>query len=124
MKNLPYQITVAWNAEDEAYEARVPALRYCLAYGETPEKAVKEVKRAATAMLKVMQQDGKPLPAVDTTLTRVMALQPLLNLSAVAKAASVSVQTLSSKIARGTALTQDEAARIGRVFAAHGVAAG
>ena len=118
---LPYQITVAWSVEDEAYEARVPALRYCIAYGDTPEKAVKEVKAAAKAILKVMEEDGKPLPAVDTTLARLKALQPLLNLSAVAKAASVSVQTLSSKIARGTAFTEDEAARIGKVLAAHGV---
>lgn len=123
MKAIPYQITVAWNQEDEAYEARIPALRYCLAYGDTPEQAVKQVKIAAAAMIKVMEQDGKPLPAVDATLTRVMALQPLLNMSAIAKAASMSVQTLSSKLTRGTALTADEATRIGRVLAAHGVPA-
>lgn len=123
MKAIPYQITVAWSADDEAYEARVPALRYCLAYGTSPEKAVKEVKVAAAAMLKVMEAEGQQLPAVDTTLDRVRALQPLLNLSAVAKAAEMSVQTLSSKISRGTAFTEEESARIGRVLAAHGVAA-
>lgn len=123
MKAIPYQITVAWSADDEAYEARVPALRYCLAYGTSPEKAVKEVKVAAAAMLKVMEAEGQQLPAVDTTLDRVRALQPLLNLSAVAKAAEMSVQTLSSKISRGTAFTDEESARIGRVLAAHGVAA-
>lgn len=35
----------------------------------------------------------------------------------------MSVQTLSSKISRGTAFTDEESARIGRVLAAHGVAA-
>lgn len=123
MKNIPYQITVAWSADDEAYEARVPALRFCLAYGDTPEKAVKEVKAAAKAMLEVMEAEGKPLPAVDTTLDRVKSLQPLLNMSAVAKAAKISVQTLSSKITRGTALTEEEAASLGRVLAAHGLRA-
>lgn len=121
MKNIPYQIIVAWSAEDEAYEARVPALRFCIAYGETPEKAVKEVKTAAKAMLEVMEADGKPLPAVDTTMDRVKSLQPLLNMSAVAKEAKISVQTLSSKITRGTALTKKEAASLGRVLAAHGL---
>lgn len=111
------------SADDEGYVARVPALVYCLAFGETPEKAVKEVKVAAAAMLKVMEQEGKPLPAVDTTLARLTALQPLLNLSAIAKAANMSVQTLSSKISRGTAFSADESARIGRVFVAHGIAA-
>jgi plasmid maintenance system antidote protein VapI len=70
-----------------------------------------------------MKADGKPLPAVDTTLERVKTLQPVLNLSAVAKAAEMSVQTLSSKISRGTALTSDEAARLGRVLTAYGVTA-
>ena len=123
MKVIPYQITVSYSADDEGYVARMPALRYCLAFGETPEKAVKELKAAAAAMLKVMEQEGKPLPAVDTTLARLTALQPLLNLSAIAKAANISVQTLSSKISRGTAFSADESARIGRVLVAHGIAA-
>jgi predicted RNase H-like HicB family nuclease len=123
MKVIPYQITVSYSADDEGYVARMPALRYCLAFGETPEKAVKEVKAAAAAILKVMEQKGKPLPSVDATLARVTALQPLLNLSAIAKAANISVQTLSSKISRGTAFSADESARIGRVLVAHGIAA-
>lgn len=123
MKVIPYQITVSYSADDEGYVARMPALRYCLAFGETPEKAVKEVKAAAAAMLKVMEQEGKSLPAVDTTLARVTALQPLLNLSAIAKAANVGVHTLSSKISRGTAFSADESARIGRVLVANGIAA-
>ena len=84
---LPYRITVAWSAVDEAYEARIPAIRHCLAYGETPEKAVKEVKLAAKAMLEVMEADGKPLPQADTVLERLAELQPVLNMSAVARAA-------------------------------------
>lgn len=122
-KDMPYQITVAWSDDDEAYVAHVPALRYCVAHGETPEKAVKAVKAAAAEIIRVMKEDGKTLPAVDATLARVQALQALLNLSAIAKAASISVQTLSSKISRGTALSADESARIGRVLAAHGVSA-
>ena len=123
MKAIPYQFTVAWSQENGAFEARVPALRYCLAYGTTPEQAIKEVKIAARAMLKVMEKEGKPLPAVDATLDRVKALQPLLNLSAIAAASGISVQTLSSKIVRGTALTSDESSRIGKVFVSYGIEA-
>lgn len=122
-KSLPYQITVAWSDDDDAYIAHVPALRYCVAHGDTAEKAVKAVKDAAAEILRVMKEEGKALPAVDSTLARVKALQPLLNLSAVAKAAGISVQTLSSKLTRGTAFSPDESARIGQVLAAHGVAA-
>lgn len=123
MKNIPYQIVVAWSDEDEGYVARIPALRYCIAFGETPEKAVKEVKNAAAEVMKVMKAEGKPLPAVDITLDRVKALQPLLNMSAVAKAAKMSVQTLSTKLTRGTAFTEAEASRIGQVLTSHGVPA-
>ena len=118
---LPYRITVAWSAVDEAYEARIPAIRHCLAYGETPEKAVKEVKLAAKAMLEVMEADGKPLPQADTVLERLAELQPVLNMSAVARAAGVSVQTLASKLQRGTPLTEDEARCIGQALESCGV---
>lgn len=124
MKNMPYQITVAWSDDDEGYVARVPALRYCLAFGETPEKAVKEVRTAATEIIRVMKEDGKALPAVDATLHWVMDLQPVINLSAVAIAAGMKVQTLASKIARGTAFTPDESSRIGKVFISHGITPG
>jgi predicted RNase H-like HicB family nuclease len=123
MKNIPYQITIAWSEEDEGYVASIPALRHCIAFGTTPEKAVKEVKLAATEVIKVMKADGRPLPAVDTTLARLQSLQPLINISAVAKAAHLSVQTLSSKVSRGTSLTAGEAMRIGQVLASHGVSA-
>jgi predicted RNase H-like HicB family nuclease len=121
---IPYQITVAWSAADDAYEARVPALKHVLGYGDTPEKAVKEVKIAAELSLEALEKTGKPIPATDTALERLAALAPVLNISAVARAAGLSVQTLASKVKRGTALTEDEAARIGGVLSAHGVAAG
>ena len=121
MKNMPYQITVAWSDDDEGYVARVPALRYCVAFGETPEKAVKEVRTAAAEIIRVMKEDGKALPSVDATLHWVMYLQPVINLSAVATAAGMKVQTLASKIARGTAFTPDESSRIGKVFMSHGI---
>jgi len=41
--------------------SRPACLRYCLAYGTTPEQAIKEVKIAARAMLKVMEKEGKLL---------------------------------------------------------------
>ena len=53
---------------------------------------MKEVKAAATAIIQVMEQDGQPLPAVGVTLASIQSLQSLMNMSAVAKAAKVSVQ--------------------------------
>lgn len=120
-KSIPYQITVAWSDEDEAYVAHVPALRYCVGTGATAVKAVKAAEEAAGEILRVMREQGKTPPAVDTTLEKLATLRPIISLRAVATAAQLSVQTLSSKLTRGTAFNADEAARIGRVLAAHGV---
>lgn len=119
----PYHIIVAWSVADEAYEARVPALRHVIAFGETPEKAVKEVNIAAELSVEALRKTGKPIPPSDTGIERLWALLPVLNVSAVARAAGVPIQTLASKLKRGTALTKDEAEKIGSVLNAHGVGA-
>ena len=118
---FPYQITVSWSAQDEAYLASVPAIRHCIAYGETPTKALKEVTLAAVAMLEALRATGKPVPATDIGLARLLTMGPVLNLSAIAREAGLSVQTLASKLKRGTALTEDERAKVGNVLAVHGV---
>lgn len=123
MNRLPYQITVAWSTEDEAYEARVPALRNCIAYGETAEEAVKEVTIAAGGWLETAEKYGHPIPKPDASLERLATLSEVLNLSAVARAAGIHVQTLATKLKRGTPLSADEAERVGQVLQSHGVPA-
>ena len=118
---LPYQITVAWSPRNEAYEARVPALKGVLAYGDTPEKAVKEVKIAASLWIEAVKASGQPIPASDIALEKLATMAPVLNLSAVARAADLKQTTLATKLKRGTALTEDEGRRVARVLQAHGV---
>lgn len=118
---FPYQIVVSWSEVDESYEARVPAIRHCLAYGDTEAKAIKEVKIAAKAMLEVLAAEGKPVPKPDATLERLARLADILKMSVIAEKAGISPQTLASKMLRGTALTSAESDRIGRVLLAHGV---
>jgi len=119
---LPYQIVVAWSAADEAYEARVPAIRNCLAYGSTPAKAVKEVTLAAEAMLEALAEAGKPVPAAEVNLDGFRAMAPILNLSAFAREANIPGTTLASKLQRGTDFTQEEAKKIAGVILGHGLA--
>lgn len=59
-----YPITICWSDKDNAFEARVPALRGCIAYGDTPEAAAKEVTFAADAWLEAAAKHGKPLPCL------------------------------------------------------------
>ena len=47
---FPYQITVQWSAEEDAYVARVPAVDVS-ENGATPDKVVRAAMKAATAKL-------------------------------------------------------------------------
>ena len=40
-----YEIIIYWSNEDNAFVAEVPELPGCIAHGETPEKALKMLKR-------------------------------------------------------------------------------
>jgi antitoxin HicB len=62
-----YRIIVEWSDEDAAFVARVPALLGCIAHGSTPERAAREVERAAEAMLAVMKEDGDTPPVSDAS---------------------------------------------------------
>ncbi len=57
-----YHINVFYSDDDDCYVADVPDLRFCSAFGDTPEEAVHEVEIAKRAWLKVAKQRGKPIP--------------------------------------------------------------
>lgn len=57
-----YHINVFYSEEDEAYIADIPDLKYCSAFGDTPEAAVREVLVAKAAWLQVAQEEGLPIP--------------------------------------------------------------
>lgn len=47
-----YHINIFYSDEDGGYIADIPDLEACSAFGDTPEKALAEVKVAKTAWLK------------------------------------------------------------------------
>ncbi|MGD9688532.1 MAG: type II toxin-antitoxin system HicB family antitoxin [Phycisphaerales bacterium] len=57
-----YHINVFYSAEDKAFIADVPDLKYCSAHGKTPEAAVREVQVAMRAWLKAAKAHGKRIP--------------------------------------------------------------
>jgi predicted RNase H-like HicB family nuclease len=57
-----YHINVFYSQEDSCYVADIPDLRFCSAFGATPEKAVRGVQIAKVAWLKVAKDRGKPIP--------------------------------------------------------------
>ena len=57
-----YHIDVFWSDEDGCWIAHVPDLRYCSAYGDTPEEAVASVHDAIEGWLDVARDKGFPIP--------------------------------------------------------------
>jgi len=121
MNSIPYQMNIHWSEADQAYEASIPALQGCIAYGETPDAAARELTIALDLWLEEAQAHGKPIPKPDATLERLAALAPILNMSAIARACSIPVQTMATKIKRGTPLTAVERDAVSSLFAAHGL---
>jgi predicted RNase H-like HicB family nuclease len=58
-----YHINIFYSEEDGGYIADIPDLEACSAFGQTPEKALAEVKKAMSAWLKAAKKQGKPIPA-------------------------------------------------------------
>jgi len=121
MKTIPYQITIQWSEIDQAYEAGIPALQGCIAYGDTPEEAAQELTVAADLWIEAAKAHNKPIPRPDATLERLASLAPILNMSAIARVCSIPVQTISTKIKRGTPLSAKEQEALSTVLAAHGL---
>jgi predicted RNase H-like HicB family nuclease len=57
-----YFISIFYSEEDGGYIADIPDLRYCSAFGATPEEALHEVQIARTAWLETARASGKPIP--------------------------------------------------------------
>jgi len=68
-------INVFFSEEDGCYVADIPDLKYCSAFGATPEEAVREVLIARDGWLASARETGKPIPeprfrpAIDQTAT-------------------------------------------------------
>jgi predicted RNase H-like HicB family nuclease len=57
-----YHIDLFWSDEDECYIANLPDLRYCSAFGDSPEEAVRELMVAAEAWLEACEEMKDSVP--------------------------------------------------------------
>ena len=57
-----YHINVFWSDEDECWVADVPDLRFCSAFGETPDEALAEVQIAMAGWLEVARERDLEIP--------------------------------------------------------------
>lgn len=57
-----YEILLYWSEEDSAFIAEVPELPGCIAHGQSPENALKNVHDAIRLWIKTADEFGDPVP--------------------------------------------------------------
>ena len=57
-----YNINIFYSKEDEGYIADIPDLKFCSAFGETPEKALAELTIAKRLWLEEAEASGMNIP--------------------------------------------------------------
>ncbi|KYC41353.1 hypothetical protein WA1_21860 [Scytonema hofmannii PCC 7110] len=57
-----YHINIFYSEEDEGYIADIPDLKFCSAWGATPEEALHEVMLAKAAWLESATAESKLIP--------------------------------------------------------------
>jgi len=55
-------INIFYSEDDEGYNADIPDLERCSAFGDTPEEALKEVLVAKETWLEAAKQEGITIP--------------------------------------------------------------
>ena len=60
---MKYSILVQYDATDGIFVASVPDLQGCMAHGNTPDEAVKEVLIVAQMWLETAQEKGISIPS-------------------------------------------------------------
>ena len=57
-----YSINLFYSEEDQCYVADIPDLKFCSAFGKTPEEALKEVLIAKELWLETAKSENKSIP--------------------------------------------------------------
>ena len=57
-----YHINIFYSVEDEGFIADIPDLKFCSAFGETPEEALSEVLIAQKLWLEAAKETDREIP--------------------------------------------------------------
>jgi predicted RNase H-like HicB family nuclease len=57
-----YHTNIFYSEDDGGYIGDIPDLEACSAFGDTTDKALREVQRAKKLWLEAARDEGKPIP--------------------------------------------------------------
>ena len=124
MKNqLRYPIHTHWSEEDGEWVATSPAWPALSALEETPQKAVASLQKAIRLAAAANADAGRPVPESLSTAALKQA-GAVIKIAVLATRAGIPVQTIHSKIRRGSELSPAESAALHNALAAAGLTLG
>ena len=59
---MKYHINIFWSDEDDCYVADIPDLRFCSAFGDSPEAALAELQIARALWIEAARDASMPIP--------------------------------------------------------------
>lgn len=59
---MDYHINIFYSEEDGGYIADIPDLKGCSAFGDTPEKALRELEIVKKAWIETAKRENIPVP--------------------------------------------------------------
>lgn len=57
-----YHINIFFSQEDKCYIADIPDLKFCSAFGNTPEEALNQLEIAKSLWLETARKEGRSIP--------------------------------------------------------------
>ncbi len=57
-----YHINIFYSDEDDGYIADIPDLKFCSAFGNSPEEALEQVQIAKATWIEAARIEGRPIP--------------------------------------------------------------
>lgn len=118
---IKYKTVIEWSEEDGCYVVSIPALKGCIAHGESYEEAAHEVSLVTEMWIKTAKAMKMEFPPHEAevgivTVSRIVTLLKMLKLSSIATDASINKQTLATKVRRRSELNIKESKALTRTL--------
>jgi predicted RNase H-like HicB family nuclease len=120
-----YAVQVYWDGRAGYFVAEIPEIPTCAADGSTQGEALANLEATFAVMKEAYQEEGLEMPGsspqLPISVAALSAISPLVKIAKVAQLSGIPVQTLATKVKRGTEFSVGESRRIARTLSEHGV---
>ena len=115
-----YTIRTFYSPDDEGFISTFAEIPSLSAFGETASESLQELEQVYSSLQELEKLGKVELPTPYSTESLAQTAK-LLNISELARQSNLPVQTLASKIKRGTALAKEEMQAISHTLQSAGI---